>query len=205
MRLTIVSTVATRRKTTAASLELTFDLDGSEIVYLGSVTNTDSDRLTDLDTTNEFIIDFFRPQKLDVLTQEVRISSTGDNPFQWQAGLYYLNYEREIATELRALGGFGFFDPTTGLPIPPTLDPSEQALVVALPWEVSSASERKQRGSATSVIALVSSSLVPVFDSTAGRRIDAWMRRRARSIVPLFVVTNRKRRRWRGFTRLVLR
>ncbi|MEE8094204.1 MAG: TonB-dependent receptor plug domain-containing protein [Gammaproteobacteria bacterium] len=131
------------KETVAVSLELNWELGAGDITYLGSTTSTDSDRLTDLDTTNEFVIDFFRPHELDVLTQELRYSSDDDGPLQWQAGVYYLLYERDIRTDLLALGGFGFFDPTTGLPVPPPNDGTEPDLVVAVPWEYS-ARERTQ-------------------------------------------------------------
>ena len=131
------------KETFAASVELNFELDSGDITYLGSITNTDSDRLTDLDTTNEYVLDFFRPHELDVLTQELRFSSDDDGPLRWQVGAYYLNYERDIRTDLIVLGGFGFFDPTVGIPVPPLLDPFETAVLVALPWEYS-ARERTQ-------------------------------------------------------------
>ncbi len=84
----------------------------------------------------------FRPQRLDVLTQEFRLTSTRAGALQWQAGVYYLDYERDMDSELLVRGGFGFLDPTC-CPVPPPLDPSESALLVALPFE-NSIRERDQ-------------------------------------------------------------
>ncbi|MCZ6770474.1 MAG: TonB-dependent receptor, partial [Proteobacteria bacterium] len=156
------------KETFAATLELDFELGGGDIIYLGSITNTESDRLTDLDTTNEFVIDFFRPHELDVLTQELRYNSDSDGPLQWQAGLYYLLYERDIRTTLNALGGFGFFDPTTGLPVPPPNDGTEPDLVVALPWEFSDR-ERTQFAGYGSF-----SYRTGQFEFGGGLRLDNW-------------------------------
>jgi len=69
-----------------------------------------------------------------VLTQELRFTSTGAGALQWQAGAYFLEYERDMNSELLVLGGFGFLDPTC-CPVPPPLDATEQALLVALPFE----------------------------------------------------------------------
>lgn len=123
-----------RRETTAASLELAYEFNNVALTSLTSHTDTDSDRETDLDINQEYVIDLFRPHRLDVLTQEFRLTSTGEGALQWQAGVYYLDYERDMNSELLVLGGFGFLDPTC-CPVPPPLDPSESALLVALPFE----------------------------------------------------------------------
>ena len=157
-----------QKETLAASVELNYELDTFTITSISSYTDTDSDRLTDLDTTNEFAIDFFRPHRLDVLTQEVRFSSTGDGPLQWQAGAYYLSYDRDLDTDLIVLGGFGFFDPTSGLPVPPPLDPTESSVLAAVPWEYSRREREQTAGFAN--FSYRSNSV----EFSAGVRVDAW-------------------------------
>jgi len=34
----------------------------------------------------------------------LRFSSTGDGPLQWQAGAYYLSYDRDLDADLIVLG-----------------------------------------------------------------------------------------------------
>ncbi|MEM7280287.1 MAG: TonB-dependent receptor [Pseudomonadota bacterium] len=155
------------RETVAGSVELSYKFDNVTLTSISSYTATDSDRQTDLDNTQEFVIDLFRPQELDVLTQELRFTSSGDDALQWQAGVYYLNYERDIDSELLVRGGFGFLDPTAG-PAPPPLDASESALLVALPFE-NSVRERTQ----TAGFANVSYRWDNV-EIAGGIRLDRW-------------------------------
>ena len=156
-----------KRETTAASLELVYEFDNVALTSITSLTDTDSDRETDLDVNQEFVIDLFRPHELDVLTQELRLTSTGEGALQWQAGLYYLDYERDMDSELLVRGGFGFLDPTC-CPVPPLLDPSESALLVALPFE-DSLRERDQ------LAAYANFSYVwENYEFSAGVRVDDW-------------------------------
>lgn len=123
------------RQTVAGSLEFAYEFDNFTVMSITSYTDTDSDRETDLDISQEFILDLFRPHRLNVLTQELRFTSTGAGALQWQVGAYFLEFRRDIDAELLVRGGFGFLDPTSGLPVPPPLDATESALVVALPFE----------------------------------------------------------------------
>ena len=155
------------RETTAASVEFTYEFENSALTSITSYTDTDSDRQTDLDNTQEYVLDLFRPHQLDVLTQEIRLTSTHDDPLQWQIGAYYLDYERDMNSQLLVRGGFGFLDPTA-LPAPPPLDPSEPALLVALPFE-NSLRERDQ----TAIFANVSYRWES-FELAGGLRVDDW-------------------------------
>lgn len=156
-----------KRETTAASVELTYEYDNVTLTSLTSYTDTDSDRQTDLDINQEFILDLFRPHKLDVLTQELRLTSTGAGPLQWQAGVYYLDYERDINSVLLVRGGFGFLDPTC-CPVPPLLDATESELLAADPFEDS----LRQRDQAA-VYANVSYRW-DNFELAGGLRVDDW-------------------------------
>ncbi|MCH8257129.1 MAG: TonB-dependent receptor plug domain-containing protein, partial [Proteobacteria bacterium] len=131
-----------KRETVAVSVELAYESEYFTVTSITSYTDTDSDRETDLDIDQEFVLDLFRPHRLDVLTQELRFTSSGSGPLQWQAGAYFLDYERDMDSELLVLGGFGFLDPSC-CPVPPLLDATESALLVALPFE-DSLRERQQ-------------------------------------------------------------
>ena len=84
------------RDTIAATLELTWDLESVEVVSLTSYTETDSERYTDIDIREEYIFDAFRPETMDVFTQEIRVSSTSDGPLQWIVGGFYSLFEETM-------------------------------------------------------------------------------------------------------------
>lgn len=158
------------RETTAASLELVYELDSFEIVSITSYTSTDSDRQTDLDIINEYILDLFRPEDLDVWTQELRFTSTGTDPFQWQAGVYALDYDRDLFSELLVRGGFCFLDPGECDPLP---GPESSELLVALPFEYSirNRSQYAAYGNFTY-------QLNDQWELSAGLRVDDWESKR---------------------------
>ena len=160
-----------KRQTTAASLDLAYEFNNVTLTSITSYTDTDSDRETDLDNNQEYVIDLFRPHRLNVLTQEFRLTSTGEGALQWQVGAYLLDYERDMDSELLVLGGFGYLDPTC-CPVPPPLDDTESALLVALPFE-DSLRQRDQ------VAAYANASYRwDNFELSAGLRIDDWESRR---------------------------
>ncbi len=85
-----------KRETFSGTLELTWELDSIDVVSLTSYTDTESDRYTDVDIREEYIFDAFRPETMDVFTQEIRISSTHDGAFQWIAGGFYSMFEETM-------------------------------------------------------------------------------------------------------------
>ena len=85
-----------QRETDGYSLELTFEQDGYDITSLTSYTDTYSERFTDVDLMPEFILDFIRPEDMQVTTQEIRFTSTDDSDLQWIAGVYYSKFEEEM-------------------------------------------------------------------------------------------------------------
>jgi iron complex outermembrane receptor protein len=130
------------RETVGVSLELTYDFDGFAVTSLTSYTDTESDRQTDLDISQEHVLDLFRPWPVEVWTQELRFTSTSDSPLQWQAGAYYLDYQRDYEADLFIPYGFCFFldpscNPTPDDPIPfPPIDvDSPEGLFGGLPFE----------------------------------------------------------------------
>ena len=114
------------RKTWGWSVELNYDFDAFMLTSITSNTDTDSERQTDLDLTQEYVFDLFRDHRFDVFTQELRLTSSGSGPFQWQLGGDYQELERHGRGEFIFFGGFGlaFEDP----PRIPT--PEEEKLVL---------------------------------------------------------------------------
>ena len=88
------------RKTRAAMLELTWELDDIDIVAVSSQTNTKSDRYSDLDIRQEYLLDLFRPEEMDVITQELRVASTNDAALQWLGGVFYSRYDETMDADL---------------------------------------------------------------------------------------------------------
>jgi iron complex outermembrane recepter protein len=150
------------RETIAATLELRYEADAFEVTSVTSHTDTDSDRESDLDNSQEFILDLFRPQEFKVLSQELRFTSTGDGPLEWLAGLYYLDFEDDLDSSLIFLGGSSLFDGV--IPDPAT----EQDVVDVVPFE-DRLRERTQRA------AFVTASYrTGDLEFGAGARVDRW-------------------------------
>ena len=88
------------RNTTSGMVELTWALDGYDITSVSSWTTTESFRFTDLDQKEEYLLSLFRPEDMDVLTQEIRFTSTEEGPFQWLGGVYYSRYDEKMDSDL---------------------------------------------------------------------------------------------------------
>ena len=131
-----------KRETVGATLELTYDFDSFAVTSVTSYTDTESDRQTDLDISQEHVLDLFRPWPVEVWTQELRFTSTNDSPLQWQAGAYYLDYKRDYEANLLIPYGFCFFldtscnpNPDDPIPFPPLDVDSPEGLFGGLPFE----------------------------------------------------------------------
>ena len=88
------------RRTYAGMVELTWELDGFDIVSVSSFTDTHSTRYSDIDGTPEYLLDLIRPEKMNVLTQDIRFTSTTDSPLQWIFGAYYSLYDENMDSDL---------------------------------------------------------------------------------------------------------
>lgn len=88
------------RQTFSGMLELTWNMDAVDVLSMTSYTDTDSDRYTDLDIREEYLLDLFRPERMKVFTQELRFTSAGDGPAQWLGGLYYSKFEETMDADL---------------------------------------------------------------------------------------------------------
>ena len=108
-----------KRDTLSGSLELAYDFDNFTVTSVTSYSDTDSTRETDLDISQEFVLDLDRSWPVNVWTQELRFTSTDDSPLQWQAGVYFLEFRREKNGLLPVPYGFSAFSLTpVVIPIP---------------------------------------------------------------------------------------
>ena len=82
------------------TLELTYDLDAFTVTSLSSYFDADSARTVDLDLSPAFILGSESLHNYETITQEVRLTSTDDSPFQWLAGVYYMEHERDELSNL---------------------------------------------------------------------------------------------------------
>ena len=169
------------RETIAGSIELTYDFGNFDATYLTSYTDTDSDRETDLDIDQEFVLDLFRSWPVEVWTQELRFTSTSASPLQWQAGAYYLDYQRDYDADLLAPYGFCFFldpscNPNPDDPIPfPRIDedPPEDTIVAVIPFEKSKRKREQIAGYANFSYRMNN------IEIGGGVRVDNWKSKRA--------------------------
>ena len=107
------------RETFGARVELNIEMGMMDFKSITSYTDTESDRLTDVDLTQLWFFNTFRPETMEVLTQEFRFSSNGDGPVQWVAGVYATDFKETMNSTL----DFGWIilegdDPTVGVKVP---------------------------------------------------------------------------------------
>ncbi len=155
-----------KKETTAASLELNYDFESVTLTSITSYTDTESTRQSDLDISPEFILDLVRPEELKTFTQELRLSSTGDGPLEWQVGAYVLDLDRDLASQLIIYEGFCYLDPGTCTPAP------GDAVLDIAPFEVT-ARKREQQA----VFANINYSWQR-FELGVGIRYDDWSSKR---------------------------
>ena len=170
------------RETIAGSIELTYDFGNFDAIYLTSYTDTESDRETDLDIDQEFVLDLFRSWPVEVWTQELRFTSTDDSALQWQAGAYYLDYQRDYDADLIIPYGFCFFldpgcNPNPDDPLPyPSIDdemnPPEGFPIVA-PFEKSHRKREQIAGYANFSYRMSN------IEIAGGVRVDNWKSKRS--------------------------
>jgi len=123
------------RKTSAATLNLEYDISDNVVMSsITSYTDTESRRQSELDLDPEYVLDLFRPEDLKAFTQEIRLTSTGTGPLQWQLGGYFLDSSRDLDSVLNIRGGYCFLDP--GVCVPPP-GPNDANIDAVAPFEVS--------------------------------------------------------------------
>ena len=88
------------RETNGTILELNLEMDGFDITSISSYTDTESTRITDVDLTPFWFFNTYRPEEMEVTTQEIRLTSTTDSNLQWIAGYYNSTYENRMNSYL---------------------------------------------------------------------------------------------------------
>lgn len=150
------------RETTAATLELAYDADAFTLTSVTAYTDTESRRQSDLDNSQEWILGLFRPQDIKVFSQELRATSSGSGPLEWLAGLYYIDYEDDLDSDLIFYGGASLFE---GI-IP---DPANEKDVIELAPFEDRLRNRKQQAAF-----LTASYRTGNVEFGGGIRIDKW-------------------------------
>ena len=107
------------RETFGARFEINVEGDVFDFKSITSYTDTESDRHTDIDLTQLWFINTFRPETMEVMTQEFRFSSSSEGPLQWVGGVYLMDLE-ETMNSYFDLGWIAIDgdDPLTGLQVP---------------------------------------------------------------------------------------
>ena len=171
------------RNTLGLMLEFVLALDDIDVTSVTSFTDTDSERYSDLDIREEFLLDLIRPELMKVYTQELRFTSTNDGPLQWLGGLYYSLYEEEMDADLiwfntQALADGNFSGPLgcavelptcSGVWAGETITLVEELLTVRTPFE-----KRMRDKSHLAAFANVNYALADGWELAAGLRIDRW-------------------------------
>ena len=88
------------RETFGARFEINVEFDNFDFKSITSYTDTESDRHTDVDLTQLWFFNTFRPETMEVFTQEFRFSSNSDGPLQWVGGLYLMDFEETMNSYL---------------------------------------------------------------------------------------------------------
>ncbi len=88
------------RETTGAKIELVWEMEGFDLTSITSYTDTESTRITDVDLTQFWFMNTYRPEEMEVTTQEIRFTSTTDSNFQWIGGVYLSNYVNKMDSYL---------------------------------------------------------------------------------------------------------
>jgi iron complex outermembrane receptor protein len=154
------------RETSAASIELNYDMDTVTATFIGSYSDTESRRQSDLDLNQEWVLDLVRPEDFTVTTAEFRLSSNDDRPLQWQAGAYYLDVDRDLDSVLNIREGFCFLDPGV---CDPALGPNDDQILAVAPFEVSARNRSQQ-----ALFANVTYRFAERWEIDLGARLDDW-------------------------------
>jgi iron complex outermembrane receptor protein len=98
------------RDTAAGTLQFDYELDAFSVTSVTSYTDSSLEENIDLDISQEYVLDVFRPIDFSIFTQELRLTSTDTGPFEWLAGLYYLDFEQDTDAVLLFQGGVSLFE-----------------------------------------------------------------------------------------------
>ena len=88
------------RETFGGRFEISAEFNNFDFKSITSYTDTESDRHTDVDLTQLWFFNTFRPETMEVFTQEFRFSSNSDGPLQWVGGVYLMDFEETMNSYL---------------------------------------------------------------------------------------------------------
>jgi len=109
--------------------KIDYDLGFATLTSVSAYSRTSEFYLQDLDFSSAPVLEFSQDRKVKAFSEELRLTSNGDGPLQWSAGVYYLDSERELDTRVFASANAGlyfspdFFSGVIGLN---DLDPSAE-------------------------------------------------------------------------------
>ena len=83
------------RETYAGTWEINWDAGPVTVTYLGSYTDTESYRTTDLDVTSEVGFDLYRPELTEFMTHELRVTSNSEGSLEWIVGAFNSKKEND--------------------------------------------------------------------------------------------------------------
>ena len=142
------------RETFGARFEINVEFDNFDFKSITSYTDTDSDRHTDVDLTQLWFFNTFRPETMEVFTQEFRFSSNSDGPLQWVGGLYLMDFEETMNSYL----DFGWI----------ILEADDPSIHVQVPFET----RREEKGNLAAFGNVTYE--VGAWEWGLGLRIDRW-------------------------------
>ena len=172
------------RDTLGVMVELVLELEGVDVTSVSSYTDTDSERYSDLDIKQEYLLDLIRPEGMRVFTEELRFTSTSAGPLQWLGGAYYSMYEEKMDSNLLVfnsevlpdghLAGVAgcAFDPggvCSGVWAGEVITLQDELKMVSFPFEW-----RRRDKSHLAAFANVSYALDDDWEIAAGLRVDRW-------------------------------
>jgi iron complex outermembrane receptor protein len=142
------------RETFGARFEINVEFDNFDFKSITSYTDTESDRHTDVDLTQLWFFNTFRPETMEVFTQEFRFSSNSDGPLQWVGGFYLMDFEETMNSYL----DFGWI----------ILEADDPSIHVQVPFET----RREEKGNLAAFGNVTYE--VGAWEWGLGLRIDRW-------------------------------
>lgn len=93
------------------AVKLDYDLEFATLTSVSSYSKTRETFFQDLDFTRAPVLDFGQDRKVKAWSEEFRITSESDGPFQWMVGVFYLDSQRQIDTDVFiSLDNIGLFN-----------------------------------------------------------------------------------------------
>ncbi|GAA0386234.1 TonB-dependent receptor [Brevundimonas terrae] len=108
------------------TLNANWDLGAVKLTSITGYRSTDTNVLSDFDSTPLAFMTVHRDETHEQFSQELRLSSTAEGPLNYVVGAYYMTQEYEIGTGQFGLV-FGAPDPVTGAPAGSTIYTNQKA------------------------------------------------------------------------------